>query len=56
MPTFAQALAAMREAMERNPHWCRVVGTPLENDLPVIAADMAMRWLRAAERGAGGGG
>ena len=44
---FTAALAAMRAAMHAHPFWRRAEGTPLENDLPVIAAKLALDWLAA---------
>lgn len=46
---FTEVLAAMRETMESHPHWCKVVGTPAENDLPVRAASMALRLFKGAD-------
>ena len=50
---FTSALRVMREEMMRHPHWRRVEGTPLANDLPVVAARMAVSWLAAARLSAG---
>lgn len=42
-PDLSQTIQAMRAAMEAHPFWRKVVGTPAENDLPVIAAEIAIR-------------
>jgi hypothetical protein len=45
---FTDALPKMRAAMESHPFWRKAVGTPLENDLPVRAAEVATGMLRDA--------
>lgn len=41
MTDFPTALHLMRARMEAHPWWKRrCVGTPLENDLPVLAAEL----------------
>ena len=47
---FTAALAEMRAAMHAHPFWRRAEGTPLETDLPVIAAKIAVKWLLAARQ------
>jgi hypothetical protein len=42
---YHDAQKAMREAMEAHPFWHKAAGTPLENDLPVIAATLATDML-----------
>ena len=42
--TYAEVLKAMTEEMRAHPWWRKQVeGTPLENDLPVRAANVAAR-------------
>jgi hypothetical protein len=36
---WTEVLRVMTERMRAHPDWDRVVGTPLENDLPVRAAE-----------------
>jgi hypothetical protein len=47
-PAFHEALAKMREVMEAHPFWHKARGTPLENDLPVRAAEVALGMMEAA--------
>lgn len=44
-PTFHDALKKMRETMEAHPFWRKAVGTPLENDMPVRAAEVALAMI-----------
>lgn len=37
---WTEVLRVMTKAMQSHPDWRRVVGTPLENDLPVRAAEV----------------
>lgn len=46
MTDFPATLAAMRSVMAAHPWWKRrCVGTPLENDLPTLAAELMCRGL-----------
>jgi hypothetical protein len=45
---FHEVLRLMRETMESHSFWRKAVGTPLENDLPVRAANIARALLQEA--------
>jgi hypothetical protein len=54
--TFAAALAMMKSALKSHSWWRkRCDGTPLDNDIPVIAAEILYTEVNAASRWKAGG-